>query len=67
MQQYNQTNTLLREDFAGSQINLDLLSYQKNPRVMQSTLWRLFEALKSIPLSSTESERTFSVTGFYVY
>ena len=37
----NQTNTLLREDFAGSQINLDLLSYQKNPRVIPSSLRQL--------------------------
>ena len=34
----DQSNTSIREDFAASQINLDLLSYQKNPRVMQSTL-----------------------------
>ena len=27
----------------------------------------MFEALKSDPPSSIESERTFSVTGFYIY
>ena len=62
----DQTNTSIREDFAASQINLDLLSYQKNPRVMPSSLRKLFEALKTIPPSSIESERTFSVTGFYI-
>ena len=32
---------------------------------MQSTLRKFFEALKSIPPSSIESEKTFCVTGFY--
>ena len=62
----DQTNTSIREDFAANQINLDLLSYQKNPRVMLSSLKKIFEALKTIPPSSIESERTFSVTGFYI-
>ena len=58
----------LFKDFAASQINLDLLSYQKRPRVMPSRLKNIyvFEALKAIPPSSIESERTFSVTGFYI-
>ena len=43
----NQTNTSLREDFSASQMSSDLLSYQKNSRVMQSTLTKLFETLKS--------------------
>ena len=56
-----ETNNSIREDFAASQTNLDLLSYQKNPRVMpSSSLRKLFEALKTIPPSSIESERTFS-------
>ena len=43
----NQTNPSIREDFAASQIDLDLLAYQKNPRVMPSSLskllpWRQF-------------------------
>ena len=42
----DQTNTSIREDFPASQINLDLLSYQKNPRVMPSSLIKLFDALK---------------------
>ena len=59
----DQTNTSIREDFAGSQLNLDLLSYQKNPRVMpSSSLRKLFEALNIIPPSSIESE---SVKRFY--
>ena len=33
---------------------------------MPSSLRKLFEALKTIPPSSIESERTFSVTGFYI-
>ena len=53
-----ETNTSIREDFAASQINLDLLSYQKNPRVMPSR--KLFEALMTIPPSSIESGNTFS-------
>ena len=40
----NATNASIRENFAASQINFDLLSYQKNPRVMQSSLRKLFEA-----------------------
>ena len=40
----DQTNASIRENFAASQINFDLLSYQKNPRVMQSSLRKLFEA-----------------------
>ena len=36
--------TLIRDDFAASQINLDFLSYQKNPRVMPSILRKLFDA-----------------------
>ncbi len=42
----DQTNTSIRENFAASQINLDLLSYQKNPRVMPSNLRKLFEDIK---------------------
>ena len=51
---------------------LDLFPYQKNPRVMPSSLRKLFDTLKTIPPSSIESryliesERTFSVTGFYI-
>ena len=66
----DQTNTSIREDFAANQINLDLLSYQKNPRVfrvMPSSLRQLFDALKTIAPSSIKSERTFSVMGFYTY
>ena len=37
----NQTNPSIREDFAASQIDLDLLAYQKNPRVMPSSLSKL--------------------------
>ena len=33
----DQTNTSTTEDFAACQINLDLLSFQKNPRVMPSS------------------------------
>ena len=56
-----ETNTSIREDFAASQTNLDLLSYQKNPRVMpSSSLRKLFEALKTTPLGSTESDIPFS-------
>ena len=51
--------TSIREDFTASHINLDLLSYQKNPRVMSSSLRKLFEAFKTIPLISIKSERTF--------
>ena len=40
----DQTNTSLREDFAARQMNLDLLSYQKNPRVMPSSLRQFFLA-----------------------
>ena len=40
----DQINASIRENFAASQINFDLLSYQKNPRVMQSSLRKLFEA-----------------------
>ena len=43
-------NTSLREDFAASQINLDLLSYQKNPIIMPSSLKKIFKALKTISL-----------------
>ena len=65
MQEKQDTNSVLytsiREDFAASQINLDLLSYQKNPRVMpSSSLRKLFEALKTTPLGSTESDIPFS-------
>ena len=42
----DQTNTSIKEDFASSQINLDLLSYQKNPKVMPSSLRKLFEAYR---------------------
>ena len=34
--------------------------------VMPSSLRKKFEALKIIPPSSIESEKTFSVTGFYI-
>ena len=34
----DQINASIRENIAASQINFDLLSYQKNPRVMQSSL-----------------------------
>ena len=33
---------------------------------MPSSLKKLFDALEKIPPSSFESERTFSVTGFYI-
>ena len=33
---------------------------------MPSSLRKKFEALKIIPPSSIESEKTFSVTGFYI-
>ena len=55
----DQTNTSIREDFPASQINLDLLSYKKNPRVMPSSLRKFVDAFKTIPPSSIESERTF--------
>ena len=41
------TNASISDDFAASQMSSDLLSYQKNSRVMQSTLTKLFETLKS--------------------
>ena len=44
----DQTNASIRDDFVESQNNLDLLSYQKNPRLMQYTLRKKFGALKSI-------------------
>ena len=59
----DQTNISLSEDFAASQIDLDLLSYQN---VMPYRLKYVFEALKTILPSSIESERTFSVTGFCI-
>ena len=40
----DQINTSTTEDFAACQINLDLLSYQKNPRVMPSSLRQFFLA-----------------------
>ena len=61
-----QTNTSISEEFAASQINLDLLSYEKNPKVMLFSIRKLFEAFKTIPPSSIESERNFSATGFYI-
>ena len=36
--------------------NLDLLSYQKNPRVMPSSLRKLFEALETIRPCVIESD-----------
>ena len=61
-----QTNTSISEEFAASQINLDLLSYEKNPKVMLFSIRKLFEAFKTIPPSSIESERNFIATGFYI-
>ena len=48
-------------------MNLDLvLFYQKNPRVMPSSLRKLCDALKTISPNSIDLEKTFSVMGFYV-
>ena len=41
----------MREDFAASPINLDLLSYQKNPRVMPFSLGKLVDAVYEVNLS----------------
>ena len=35
-------------------MNLDLISYQKNPRVIQATLTKLFETLKSTLVSEID-------------
>ena len=51
----DQTNTSIRENFVASQINLNLLSYQKNYLVLR----QLFEALET---SSIESERTYTIS-----
>ena len=47
----DQINTSISEDFVASQINLDLLSYQKNPRVMPSRIGKLVDAVYEINLS----------------
>ena len=60
---FSKISHLRDRDFAASQIDLDLLSYQN---VMPYRLKNIFEALKTILPSSIESERTFSVTGFYI-
>ena len=44
----------------------ELSWYEKNPKTIPPTLKKLYKAIGSIPPSSVESERIFSITGSFV-